>query len=153
MSLRGDYQDRVEGIEESLDRSFSYRNAVDLKIFLDNMLPFIFMLLTFVIIFEFFFPVNATMAMWIQWANWTVIIYFALRLGVEFKLSGSRHSFFRQHWFDMLLVIPAFSVLKEARAARLFSLGDDALVGSSAVRNTGAAARLTRIARVVKRSA
>ena len=156
MGLIHEYQEDVENLEKSIESRYSYNDALDLKIFLDNILPFILILVTFVILFGFFLPVNATVQKWVGWANWTVIGYFSLRLFVGFRLARSKEKFIRQHWFDFLLIIPLFSLLAQAQVFGL--LGEmnlpveEGLVTPAIVQNTGVAAQMTRITRIVSRS-
>ncbi len=158
MGLTEEYRDELEGVEKSLDRQVTGESFLDLKSALDNVLPFILLLLGFVILFTFFVPVTARVEKWIVWGNWIVISYFAVRLVVEFKLSNSDQEFVRQHWLDMLIVIPVFSIFEEVkmmqvvRESEFLPVSREVMTGSATVESTGIAARLTKISRIIRKS-
>jgi hypothetical protein len=156
VSLEKEYGNRLDSIQNSVDENLSEQGFLSLKLVLDNVMPFILLLIVFVIIFQFFVPITPGVQIWIDRANWTLITYFALRLAVVYRLSNNHTEFFRQHWLDMLLVIPLFSLLQEVRALKLLEeaslLGTESASGSRAAASTGAAAKLTRISRIIKRS-
>lgn len=164
MGLTQDYREDVESVKDSMDKKIMGEDALSLKKSLDDVLPFIFLLLGFSILFGFVLPVNHTLAVYVTWANYVVIAYFAVRLVVEFRLSNSSDSFFKDHWLDMLMVIPAVSIIQEARLFRfigglqflddigLAARNSKLLTGSATLEGTGIAARLTKIARMIKRS-
>lgn len=158
MSLEN-YREDVEGIEESIEGRFSRHRAHQIKVALDNVMPFILLLVGFVIVFEFFLTVTPAMQTWISWANWTLIGYFGARLAVAYRLSTNHEQFMDNHWLDILLVVPVFSVLQEVRVARLAPALADlpvfqrGILHITEMRSTaGTAAKLTRIVRIIKRS-
>ncbi|MFB6189999.1 MAG: hypothetical protein ABEJ91_00305 [Candidatus Nanohaloarchaea archaeon] len=153
------YRDEVEEIESSLESHLSRNRAYRLKMLLDRVMPMVLLLIGFIVVFEFFLNVTAAMERWITWANWALIFYFATRLGVAYRLSTNHERFVHRHWLDILLVVPAFSLLQEVRLARIAPALDDLPVfergilrsfqASSQAEN---AAKLTRITRIIKRS-
>ncbi len=158
MGITGEHREDVEEVQESLERKVMGESFLDVKSALDNVLPFMLLLLGFIILFNFLLPVTPRMEQWIVYGNWVVLIYFAIRVGVEFKLASSDREFVRQHWLDLLMLVPVFSLFREVRMARaleqvgLLSASEDIMTGSATFRSTGLAARLTKISRMIKRS-
>ena len=157
MGITDEYSDKVEEVQDSMEQKIAVQDALSIKAALDDVLPFIILLLAFVIMFSFVVPVSDRMHVWVNYANYLVIAYFATRLAVEFKLANSKHQFMNDHWVDMLMVVPAFSILQEARIMRIVEETAVAryssnMVTGSALQGTGIAARLTRISRMVKKS-
>lgn len=153
------YRDEVESIEESLEGHLSRSQAYSIKKALDRTMPMILLLIGFVIIFEFFLTITPAMQLWITWANWALIAYFAMRLAVAYRLSTNHDRFVQQHWLDILLVVPAFSLMQEVKMARLAPAMDDLPVFERGIlhslsigRKADNAAKLTRITRIIKRS-
>ncbi|MFB6191668.1 MAG: hypothetical protein ABEJ07_04025 [Candidatus Nanohaloarchaea archaeon] len=153
------YRDEVEEIGSSLESHLSRSQAYRMKTALDSVMPVVLLLVGFVLVFEFFLSITPAMARWITWANWALILYFATRLAVAYRLSTNHDRFIQQHWLDILLVVPVFSVMQEARVAKLVPALDDlpvfrrgvlyAFQGGTAAEN---AAKLTRITRIIKKS-
>lgn len=159
MSLQEEYRDQVQKIEDSMDAVIPRREASRLKRLLDSLLPLALISLTSVIAVHFFIGVNARTATVVNYLNWAVIFYFAARLVVEFRLSKKRDEFLQNHWVDALLVVPAFSLVREVKLFKLLeeaeflSLESETITGSAiAVREIGVAGKLSRIVRIVKRS-
>lgn len=158
MGLTQEYREQIEEVEHSMESHFSSENALSLKKSLDDVLPFIFMLLAFIVLFGFVVPVNQRVEIWINRANYVVLAYFGARLVVEYKLSNPGDHFLRQHWLDFLMVIPAFSILQEVRLlgvlqeTRLAAYAPEFATGSAYLRGTTTATKMTKISRVIKRS-
>lgn len=158
MSLE-DYVEDVEKLEKSLESRFSRHRAHQIKIALDNVMPFILLLVGFVVVFQFFLTVTPAMEIWINRANWALIAYFGARLIVSYRLSTDHDRFMQQHWLDILLVIPLFSIVQEIRVARIapalaeLPAFERGILKVTQLRSTaGNAAKLTRIVRIIKRS-
>lgn len=160
MGLTEDYREEVRELESSVEEALIPRKkAFRAKKWLDRLLPLALIAFSFVILIGMGISVNPAVAKMINYLNWAVIAYFAARLVVGFRLAKSNRKFFKQHWMDFALVIPAFSLLKEVRMfqflteSELFSVESEAIAGSAAAtRNAGIFAKLTRIVRIVKRS-
>ncbi|WEL19742.1 hypothetical protein [Candidatus Nanohalococcus occultus] len=157
MGLTDEYRDAVEETQSRIDASFTKDHASRMKKSLDNVLPLMFLLLGGIIVFSFFVPVSPQMATWVTYANYLVIVYFVARLVVEYRLAVSSEPFFRNHWLDLLMVVPAFSILEEVKLFAVFDeliefeLMPEAATGAAA-RATGVSARIAKIFRIVKRS-
>lgn len=136
---------------------FSDRKAAAVKSRLDHFLPLVLLLLALLVVFQFMFAVTPELQQWVNVANWSVAGYFAIRLAVDYKLHDPGEQFWRNHWLDILMVIPLFSLIQEARIIRLAeesliaSVGEE-MVATSAIRNTKVAAEVTRIVRILRRS-
>ncbi|MFB6209070.1 MAG: hypothetical protein ABEJ56_02925 [Candidatus Nanohaloarchaea archaeon] len=156
MNLSEEYRKEVERIGEATEQLISKKKAFRLKAFLDQILPVALLSLTFVVLFGLFVPVTEKLRIYITYLNWGVIVYFAARLAIEFRLSSHRDTFFRTHWLDFLLVVPAVSVLREVRTfGALSDLGlfdEEALVSAAFLKELGVSAQLTKISRIVKKS-
>jgi len=158
MGLEDEYREKVETVSESMDSRLSEQDALSIKSSLDDVLPFVILLLGFVVLFNFVLNVSSRIQVWITWANYIVISYFAVRLLVDFRLSSSRNKFFHEHVFDILMVVPAISILQEVRMFKLLQEGKmisfmpEFATGSAVFQSTGIAAKLTRILRIIKRS-
>lgn len=145
-------------MKQALESTFSDKNFSAIKAVLDDILPFMLLLIALLVVFQFAFPVTQQFQHYITLANWGVMAYFAVRLTVDYKLSEPGEKFWRNHWLDVLMVIPMFSIFREARVV---AIADEAVVGTqmgeevaatSALRNSRAAAKITRIMRMLKRS-
>lgn len=154
------YREDVEKLEESVESRVSRTRAYRMKMMLDQVMPFVILLIGFIVVFEFLLSISPAMARWISWANWALILYFAARLGVAYRLSTDHEQFVHQHWLDILLVVPAFSLMQEVRLASVAPALDDLPVFERGVLHSvrsGSkaenAAKLTRITRIIKRSA
>lgn len=128
------------------------------KEFLDGLLPFVLLSLGSMIVFQFAFPVSTRIEHYITFLNWGFMFYFGLRLAVDYRLRDDNEDFWRNHWMDILLVIPLFSILQEVEvfavaeeSAGISEVGEH-LVTAPFLRNSQAAAKLTRIARIIRRS-
>lgn len=157
MGLTDEYRDVVESTQEKMESSFTRNHASRMKKSMDDVLPLMFVLLGCIMLFSFVIPVSPRMAMWVTYANYLVIVYFVARLVVEYRLAVSGEPFFRNHWLDMLMVIPAFSILEEVKFLGLLDefIEIEALPGAlsgAATRATGVSARIAKIFRLVKRS-
>ncbi len=160
MGITSEYREDVEELESSVEEKVLPRNrASRLKSMLDSLLPFALLSLAFVFLIGLGVPVGERTALMINYLNWGVIAYFASRLVISFRLSRSNKEFFREHWLDFALVIPAFTLLREVRAVLVLdeigflSFEEDMVAGSAfASRNMGVFTKLTRIVRVVKKS-
>lgn len=146
-------------IKKELDERFSDRYFAAVKAVLDSTLPFVLLLVTLLVVFEFGVQVTSQIQGWINIANWAVIGYFVARLVVDFKLSDPGEPFLRRHWLDILMVLPLFSVAREVKVMKLLEesqlitlFNEEGLIATSALQNTQVAAKLTRIVRIIKRS-
>ena len=156
MSWQEDVAERVKDAEEEVESFLPRKYAAETKMLLDRFLPFSLLLLVSLLTVNFLVEIKASTAQAITYLNWALIIFFSLRLAMAFRLAESDTEFLKQHWFDALLVIPAFTLLKEIKAASaLGQIGiteEEAAAGAIASRNTGLAAQITRIIRIIKRS-
>lgn len=145
-----------------IDNRTSDRRFRGAKTVLDHTLPFALLLLTFLIVFQYAITVTPQLQQWITWANWVVVGYFASRLVVDFKLADPDEPFLREHWLDILMIIPLFSIAKELRGvklieeaaqeSKLLAEAGDSIAATSALRNSKVAAKITRSIRLLKRS-
>lgn len=156
VSLEEEYRKDVERVGQSLEKVISRRKASRFKKILDSILPVALLSLTFVVLFGFFVPVTETMKVYISYLNWAVILYFAARLAVELRLSKHREQFVQNHLLDFLLVIPAFSVLREVKLLSALGeidlLDEEAAMSVAFTKEASLAGQMTRITRIVKRS-
>jgi hypothetical protein len=157
VSLESEYRKDVEKIGESMESVVSRHKASKLKSFLDQILPIALLSLTFVLIFSLAMPVTDKMAVYINYLNWAVVFYFASRLTVELRLSDHREKFVQNHLLDFLLVIPAFSVLKQVKLVEMIAEielfeEENAMISATFFKEAGIAAQATKITRIVKRS-
>lgn len=157
MSLEEEYRKDVEKLGSSLEEVVSRHRATQLKVFLDHILPIALLSFTFVLVFSLAVPVTERMAVYINYLNWAVVIYFASRLTVELRLSDHRERFVQNHWLDFLLVIPAFSVLKQVKLVEMVAEvelfeEENAFISATFFKDAGIAAQATKITRMVKRS-
>lgn len=149
-------------VQRPIDARFSDQRFAAIKRGLDNVLPMMLLLVTFLVIFQFVLDVTARVKAVLAVANWAVAAYFAVRLAVDFKLSDPGEPFLKQHWMEMIMVIPLFSLLQEARLLKLvqeseligteLALTEQELLATSSLRNTQIAAKLTKIIHLVRRS-
>jgi hypothetical protein len=151
-----DVAERVKKTEEEVEGFLPRKYAAETKIFLDRFLPYSLILLGSLLTLNFLVDVGTSTAKMINILNWALISYFSLRLAMAFRLADSDTEFLKQHWFDALLVLPAFTLLQEVRALTMLGevgVGEEeAAAGILASRNAGLATQITRIIRIVKRS-
>lgn len=157
MSLRDEYGRKVDGMESRIEERFSKRHLAHMQYVLDEFMPFALLLILFVVSFQFFIALSPAAQQMINWLNWILIGYFGVRLVIAYRLSSSHVDFLHNHWLDLFLVIPVFSMMQEFRALRLLPAMEEAPVmgqfmASTTVTNTSYAAKMTRIVRIVKRS-
>lgn len=156
MGLTEEYKQNVKEIESSVEGVVSRKDASRMKTVLDQILPFALLSLTFVVVFGFFIPIPDKAAVYINYLNWILIAYFASRLAVEFRLSKHRERFVQNHILDFLLVIPAFSVIKEIKVLDLFAemelFDEETMISAAFVKEAGIATQVSRITRIIKRS-
>lgn len=155
MSWQEKVAERAKKKEEELERVVPRSYAARFKIFLDRFLPYSLMLLFSLIALSILGGVNSRTAAVINYLNWTLVGYFALRLALAFRLAKKDTEFLKQHWFDALLVVPAFTLVQEFRAFTIFEdsvQAEEALSGMAVTRNAGIASQITRIVRIIKRS-
>jgi hypothetical protein len=145
---------KVKRVEEEVEGFLPRRYAAETKILLDKFLPYSLILLGSLLTINFLGDIKPSTARTINILNWVLVSYFSLRLAMAFRLAESDRDFLRQHWFDALLVLPAFSLIQEFRALVLLGeVGEEeAAAGVIASRNAGLAAQITRIIRIIKRS-
>ncbi len=156
MGLTEDYKEDIREIESSVEGVISRKDASRMKSFLDQILPFALLSLTFVIFFGFFIPVPDKAAVYINYLNWILVFYFAARLAVEFRLSKHRETFVQNHILDFLLIIPAFSVLKQLKVLDLFAemelFEEETVISAAFMKEAGIATQVSRITRIIKKS-
>jgi hypothetical protein len=153
VSWREETRSRVKTVEERVESVVPRTYAARSKVFLDRLMPFALILLGSLLTVNYLVPVTETASKYISYANWALISYFGIRLAAAFRLAESDREFLRQHWFDALLVIPAFTLVKEVKGAKLL---EEAAVENQTVKtsitNLPIAAQLSRIIRIIKRS-
>lgn len=156
VDLDEEYRKEVERVGESLEKVISRKKAFQVKSLLDWILPIALLSLTFVLLFSLFIPVTDKMAIYVNYLNWGVIIYFAARLAIELRLSTHRERFVQNHLLDFLLVIPAFSVLKQVKLLEVFEelelFEEETMVTAAFMKEASLAGQMTRITRIIKRS-
>ncbi|WEL23670.1 hypothetical protein [Candidatus Nanohalovita haloferacivicina] len=154
MGLKQEYGEKVEEVEESVHLITSKKSASRVKTVLDSFLPLVLILLSFVILFQFF-NFGPAADTYISYLNYVVILFFAARLGIGLRLAQSNTKFVEDHWLDMLMVIPALSILEELEVGAIFEqqmVGEKATAGIAMARNLGLSAKMTKIIRLVKRT-
>lgn len=153
MSWRKDARNKVKNVEESVEGVLPRSYAAQLKRFLDHFLPFALILLGSLLTVNYLVPLTGSAETYITYANWLLVSYFSLRLTMAFRLAESDKKFLQQHWLDVLLVIPAFSLLKEFKGLQLLeeSLMAEEEAGST-LANLPVATQISRIIRITKRS-
>ena len=160
MGLTEEYREDVEDLETSIEEALiSEKRAFKAKKWLDRLLPLALISLAFIFLIGIGVSLNPAVAKAINYLNWIVIIYFGARLLVGFRLAQSNKKFFRSHWMDFVLVVPAFSLLREVKILQfitdleIFSIKGEAVAGSAvASNNAGIFAKIARIVRIGKKS-
>ena len=155
MSWKKDLKHKVKKVEEDVEGFVPRLYAAKLKVFLDIFLPYALILLGSLVTLNFFGNVDARTAQIIHYLNWLLVSYFILRFAAAFRLAESDREFLKNHWFDALLVIPAFSLIQELRVFQILDeigFGEKAASGALATRNAGIAAQITKIVKIIKRS-
>ncbi|QGA80638.1 hypothetical protein [Candidatus Nanohalobium constans] len=152
MSWQDDVASRVKSVEDEVEGVFPRSYAAKTKVFLDHFMPFALIMLGSLLTVNYLVPVTAKMSVYINYANWILVAYFSLRLAMAFRLAESDRKFLKQHWFDALLVIPAFTLLKEFRGLTLIEETLAEQETEQALTNLPIAAQISRIIRIIKRS-
>ncbi len=154
MGLKQDYGEKVSEVEESLQLITSRKSASHLKVFLDSLLPFALILMSFIVLFQFF-SLGASAQKYIGYFNWIVIIFFTARIFIGIRLAKSNKRFVENHWLDAMMVIPALSIARELRMSSILGeevMGEKTTTGLILTRNLDLSAKMTRIVRIIKRS-
>ncbi len=145
-------------MKERITAHFSDKRFAAVKEAMDNILPVVLLLLALLIVFQFVVPVTPQLQAWVQIAGWGVAVFFAVRLAVDYRLSDPDENFWRNHWSDLLMVIPLFTLLQEARLATLLdeavgvSRIENEIAAMSTLQNSRMAAKLTKIIHIFRRS-
>ena len=66
-----------------------------------------------------FFDLGATLNLIIEYTTLSFLVIFILDIIILYRNSESTKHFFKKHWFDVLMVIPFFRVLRIFRVFRL----------------------------------
>lgn len=154
MGIREEYEEDVRKVEESLSFLVSKKTVIRLKGFLDYLLPFALILMSFVVLFQFF-SLGPVFERYVNYFNWFVIVFFAARLGIGFRLANSNRKFVEDHWLDALMVIPALTIAEELELGGVLEsqvVGEHATAGLAILQNLDISAKLTRITRLIKRT-
>ena len=147
------FRDDLKEVEENVESVFPRGYAAKLKVLLDRFMPFALILLGSLLAVNFLGPVRPEVGSLIAYANWSLIVFFSLRLAMAFRLAESDKKFLKQHWFDAFLVIPAFTLVKEFKAVSLFEETElGRFFAGAYFSNLSIAAQITRIVRIVKRT-
>jgi hypothetical protein len=154
MSWQEEVADRVKGVEEETKQFLPRKYAAEFKLFLDRFLPYALILLLSMIVLNFLGNITDQTSRAIRYLNWLLICYFSLRLAMAFRLAESDREFLRQHWFDALIIIPAFTLVQEIKALAIFEEAEsgEATAGIMTTQNAGIAAQITKIVKIIKRS-
>ncbi|MFB6159312.1 MAG: hypothetical protein ABEJ95_06695 [Candidatus Nanohalobium sp.] len=153
MSWKSDAVRWVKSVEEDAESFVPRRYAARVKMFLDRFLPYALLLMGSLFVLHFAVDVGSSMAGFISFLNWVMVFYFVLRLAMGFRLAESDSGFLRQHWFDALLVLPAFALVRELRfLSWVEGFSAEEAAGTEAARDAGLASQITRIIRIAKRS-
>ena len=153
VGLKQEYGDKVEEVEKSVHLITSKKSASRLKMLLDSFLPLALILMSFVILFQFF-NIGPAAETYIGYLNWVVLVFFAARLGIGLRLAKSNTRFVENHWLDILMVVPALSIAEELEMGAVFEqqlMGEKATAGMAIARNLDLSARMTKITRMIKR--
>lgn len=116
---------------------------------MDEAVPIVLLLFGLLIVFQFLIPVTPELKALIHYAAWGVAIFFLIRLAVDYRLHDSDESFWRTHWSDLLMAIPLFTILQEARLAAYL----ERVLGASQLRNEIAAVSILRDSRAASKIA
>jgi len=122
---------------------------------LNNLLPLVLVTLAAAGAFQFVFSPEGRASRFVGYLFYAGSAFFLARLVVEYRASEDMEEFLRSHWLDFLLVVPAFSAVKELRLIKVvqeLSVGEELFLGVSSVRSFGPATRVAKLARMVKRS-
>lgn len=160
MGLTKEYREEIEELETSIEETLvPEKKAFKAKKWLDRLLPVGLILLSFVLLIGMGVSVSPTVANIINYLNWAVVGYFAARLLIGFRLAKSNRKFFKNHWMDFVLVVPAFSLLREVQLFKfleeleILSINGETIAGSAvASRNAGVFSKIARIVRIGKKS-
>lgn len=113
MSWEEDLKDDLKDLEDSVESVVPRSYAAKFKLVLDRLLPFALVLLVSLLVVNFLVPVGKSFSIFVTYGNWLLICFFSLRLAMAFRLAESDKRFLKEHWFDALLVIPAFTLIQE----------------------------------------
>ena len=154
MSWRKEVESRVKDVEESVESVIPRTYAAKSKLFLDRFMPFALILLGSLLTLNYLVPVTERVGTYITYGNWLLMSYFVIRLAAAFRLAESDKKFLKQHWFDALLVIPAFTLVQEIKGIKIIGEATTAEEGilSTSLTNLPLATQLSRIIRIIKRS-
>jgi len=148
-----DLEEDVRQLEQDMEEMIPQKKAAAAKLFLDKFMPLALIMLGSLIAFHFFIPVNEKLALAVNYMNIAVLLFFGARLGLSFLLADSHKKFLREHWFDALLVLPAFALVKDARLLMTLEsrTEEKAVLGFVFARSTTLAGQVTKMYTWVRR--
>jgi hypothetical protein len=118
-TLRKIYE-RGEEINRSVsesDRLYRVHSA------LNRLMPLVLVVLLVVLALEFFVNLPHSQHVTLLQIEKLILAYFIVEILVDFTLYESNKKFLKHKWFDILLVIPFFSLMKGLRGLRVLKLG------------------------------
>ncbi len=146
-------EEDIRQLEQDLESLVPQKKAASAKLFLDQFMPLAILMLTLMIAFHIFIPVSDSMAVAVSYMNVAILFFFSARFTLAFMLADSHKGFLREHWFDALLVLPAFALVKDIRLLLALESRTEerAVIGTIFARNTTVASQLTKIITWIRR--
>lgn len=109
--------DDVEGARKVEKHLKDSSRLYPVKHALDALLPFVVLLLLVVVGLELFVPLTEHQHALVVQAQWGILAYFAVEIGVDLWLYTSNRAFLRQKWLDLLLLLPFLTLFRGTLAA------------------------------------
>lgn len=128
MVLKKSYRQAKELNKRVADSERLYRAHT----LLDRLMPAVLVLLFAVLYLEFFASLTHAQHKIVLLAERGILLYFVLEIFVDFLIYEDNRKFFRNKWFDILLVLPFLSIMRGLRGLKILKLGKSAKAGKVA---------------------
>ena len=146
-------REKILEIENKIQAFAPDNKRADAKILLDKLMPIALILLGSLATFHFFIPVNNQLSNTVQLVNLGLLLFFTARLALAFSLAKSHKNFLKQHWFDVLLIIPVIGLFTDLKLLAMIEseVEEKTLLGFLFARSTLLAGQIARVYTWIRR--
>lgn len=146
MVLKKSYRQAKELNKRVADSERLYR----VHTLLDYLMPAVLVLLFVVLYLEFFVNLTHPQHQVVLVVERGILLYFVLEIFVDFLIYEDNRKFFKNKWFDILLVLPFLSVMRGLRGLKILKLGKPIKAGK--VAKSGKAVKGVKVAKQGKKA-
>lgn len=142
-----DLKSDIQKIESQVEALVPKGQRSRLKIFLDQFMPYMLILLGSMITFTFFVTPGEKVSRLVNLINVLVVLFFAGRFLLALSLANSHKKFLQDHWFDAVLVLPAVALLREIQLLAMLEAETEerAVMGTLFARTTTISGQIAKM--------